>query len=203
MRTFALASALVIAACYLPASSPPPNGSYSGPPGGYTQAQPQQGYDPNQAQPQQGYDPDQQGYPQQGYDPQQGYPQQGYDPDQGYPQQQGYPPPQPSYAPQRECKSEYGTTVCGYHCVASYGQVRCADSPMGACAASYGNITCWSPSTDVRRAYRESGPAAQCVSEYGTTACGYGCAASYGEVRCAETPQGVCQAAYGQITCSN
>jgi hypothetical protein len=51
-----------------------------------------------QAQPPQGYPPQQQGYPQQGYPPQQqGYPtqqQQGYPPPQGYPQQQGYPPPQ-------------------------------------------------------------------------------------------------------------
>jgi hypothetical protein len=211
MRTHAVSACLLasIAACYLPAGQPAP--AYNGPPGAQAPA-PQQGYDPNgypaQGQPQPGYDPNgypAQGQPQQGYDPNgypaQGQPQQGYDPN-GYPQgQPGYPAQ--AYAPQRECKSEYGTTVCGYHCVASYGQVQCADSPMGACVAEYGNITCWSPSPEVRQQYRDAGPAAQCVSQYGTSVCGYNCAAEYGEVRCAQTPSGVCQAAYGNVTCSN
>jgi hypothetical protein len=48
-----------------------------------------------------------------------------------------YGPPQPS-----ECKSAYGTTACGYNCVAAYGTVRCAQFPGGACAAAYGQVTC-------------------------------------------------------------
>lgn len=45
------------------------------------------------------------------------------------------------------------------------------------------------------------GPPAECKSAYGKTECGYGCIAAYGDVRCARTPEGRCQAAYGEITC--
>jgi hypothetical protein len=38
-------------------------------------------------------------------------------------------------------------------------------------------------------------PPAECKSAYGQTECGYGCVAAYGEVKCAKTPEGRCQAA--------
>ncbi len=114
-------------------------------------------------------------------------------------------PPQPAYtaygAPRQECKSEYGTTACGYGCVAAYGQVRCAANPGGVCSAAYGQVTC-SEGTPVAGYYGPP-PQQQCKSEYGTTACGYGCVAAYGVVRCASQPGGTCSAAYGQVTCSN
>lgn len=40
-----------------------------------------------------------------------------------------------------------------------------------------------------------------CKTNYGETACGYNCIANYGEVKCSRTPQGACQADYGQVVC--
>jgi len=44
--------------------------------------------------------------------------------------------------PQAECESAFGQTACGYNCVASFGNVRCAEWPGGSCESSFGNITC-------------------------------------------------------------
>lgn len=44
-------------------------------------------------------------------------------------------------------------------------------------------------------------PAADCLTNYGQTACGYHCIANYGQVRCAQTPFGACLANYGQVRC--
>ena len=46
-----------------------------------------------------------------------------------------------------------------------------------------------------------AGEDAQCVSNYGQTACGYHCLSNYGQVKCARTPAGVCAANYGQVVC--
>lgn len=100
------------------------------------------------------------------------------------------------YSPQAQCLSNYGQTVCGFGCVANYGQIKCAQTPGGVCKAEYGRITCWDPP-----AWAPGVPVAQCLSNYGQTACGYGCVANYGRVKCAQTPAGVCKAEYGQITC--
>jgi hypothetical protein len=104
-------------------------------------------------------------------------------------------------APRAGCRTAYGTTACGYHCVAAYGEVRCARTAAGVCAAAYGQVACWDPPRSSRRGGSAGGERAQCVPAYGTIACGYGCVAAYGEVRCAQTPQGTCSAAYGQVTC--
>lgn len=106
------------------------------------------------------------------------------------------------------CKSEYGTTVCGYHCVAEYGQVKCARTPEGSCTAQYGDVTCWDPPGHHYReryygGYGGYAPQSECKSEYGKTVCGYGCVADYGDVKCAHRPGGTCQAAYGSITCTD
>ncbi len=99
---------------------------------------------------------------------------------------------------QAECKSEYGTTACGYHCIGSYGTVRCAKTPAGACGSAYGEVTCWDPPyTDSRYPFM----AAECMTAYGKIECGYGCAKAYGDVKCATRPGGVCTARYGDITC--
>lgn len=42
---------------------------------------------------------------------------------------------------------------------------------------------------------------AECISGYGKTACGYSCIAAYGTVRCAATPAGTCESAYGKVAC--
>ena len=100
---------------------------------------------------------------------------------------------------QKECKSEYGVTECGFHCAAGFGIVRCAKTPAGACGAAFGQVTCWDPpGADERYA---PGIAAECKAAYGRIECGYGCAEGFGNVQCATRPGGVCHAAYGTITC--
>ena len=111
--------------------------------------------------------------------------------------------PAAARADEPTCTSAYGTTACGYDCVAAYGQVKCAATPAGVCAAASGEVTCWDPPRRHGRFRRRHQPKASCTSAYGTTACGYGCVAAYGEVRCASTPGGVCNAAYGEVTCSD
>lgn len=98
---------------------------------------------------------------------------------------------------QAECKSAYGLTACGFACVAAYGEVKCARTPQGVCTSAYGKLTCWDPQPE------PSPQAATCLKRYGEVACGYGCKAAYGQVRCASRPQGVCKAAYGRVVCSD
>lgn len=103
----------------------------------------------------------------------------------------GPPPTRPG-----TCRSAYGRTECGFDCVANYGQLKCAQTAQGACKAEYGQVVCWDPPEAWPGA-----PKAECLSNYGVTVCGYGCVANYGQVRCAQSPQGVCQAASGEIRC--
>lgn len=114
----------------------------------------------------------------------------------------------PEQAPRRghhrlseaSCLSAYGQTVCGYGCTSAYGMTRCAKTPLGVCTAAYGEVVCWDPPEGVTGS---RGPKAACRADYGKIACGYGCTAAYGQVRCASRPGGVCQAAYGRLTCSD
>lgn len=114
--------------------------------------------------------------------------------------QQGTPP-------RVECLAASGAIACGYHCEAAYGVVKCADTPEGRCVAASGALTCTQglplPSYGRHRKRRAPAPAPMCESAYGVTACGYGCVAAYGEVRCSSRPEGRCVAAYGHVTCSN
>lgn len=100
---------------------------------------------------------------------------------------------------QKECKSDFGRTVCGFHCASGFGNVQCANTPAGACDAAFGRITCWDPPGADERYEPEIH--AECKSAFGRTECGYGCAEGFGRVQCATRPGGVCQAAYGNITC--
>ncbi|MBT3224212.1 MAG: hypothetical protein HN348_34525 [Proteobacteria bacterium] len=101
--------------------------------------------------------------------------------------------------PKAECRSAYGMTACGYNCVDAYGQLACASTPNGICKAAYGRVTCF----QVRERAPTSNlwPPQECMSAYGTTACGYNCKAAYGQVACASVPYGQCQAAYGEVVC--
>jgi hypothetical protein len=108
---------------------------------------------------------------------------------------------------QAECKSAFGKTECGYGCVAAYGEVRCAKTPEGRCQVAYGEITCWDPE-DARpphphrhRRVEDPRPGATCQSAFGRTECGYDCKVAFGELRCAQTPLGVCHAAFGELVC--
>jgi hypothetical protein len=109
------------------------------------------------------------------------------------------------HTPQAQCIANYGEIACGWSCVAGYGQLRCAQTPTGICVADSGKLTCADPAPSYRPHSRGGGrqvPQAQCLSKYGTTVCGYGCVAEYGQVKCSQVPGGVCAAAYGKITCS-
>src|ERR1041385_8012338 len=128
LRASIVLSVLSVASCI--ASAPPPAPAYGV---GYStpNAQAQYQTTPYQSTPyeQLSADPEgaQPGYPQgysTGYPP--GYPE-GTEATAGYQQPQYV---QQQY-PQQECKSAYGTTVCGYSCVAAYGEVKCASTPSG------------------------------------------------------------------------
>ncbi len=103
-----------------------------------------------------------------------------------------------------ECLTSSGVTACGYHCVANYGQVRCAQTPQGACSVASDVVACWDPPAVVRKVFeyqRISLPRTNCVNTYGQTACGYDCIVSDDRVQCAQTPFGVCQADQGTLVC--
>jgi len=112
-----------------------------------------------------------------------------------------HPEPTPAQA---ECKSAYGQTVCGFGCIAAYGDVKCARTPEGRCQAAYGEITCWDPDTEHphrRHHAPPEEPGATCRTAYGKTACGHDCTIAFGDIKCAQTPLGVCHAAYGKLVC--
>src|SRR5690349_3520715 len=47
----------------------------------------------------------------------------------------------------------------------------------------------------------DPGPEPQCLHSEGKTACGYNCKASDSQVRCAQTPQGICTVGSGIVAC--
>jgi hypothetical protein len=99
-----------------------------------------------------------------------------------------------------ECKTVSGVTACGFHCEARFGQVKCAQTPDGSCAARDGQITCWDgPLASQPNPNFVAKP--ECKTAYGKTRCGFSCVAAYGEIACANTPQGACLAAYGKLEC--
>lgn len=111
------------------------------------------------------------------------------------------PAPHPGHerGPKATCRSAFGTTACGFDCVAAFGQVKCAESPWGACKAAFGEIVCADPPAWARRGRPVK---VQCEAAFGKIACGYGCVSAFGDIRCAKSPRGTCQAAYGDIVCS-
>lgn len=105
--------------------------------------------------------------------------------------------------PAQQCVSEYGQTKCGYACTAGSGHVKCASTWLGACVAAYGKVVCWDPSAEVLQSVSRRTASAQCLAQYGKIACGWSCAAGYGDVKCAATPVGACLADNGKVVCSD
>ncbi len=97
---------------------------------------------------------------------------------------------------QPECRSAYGQNACGYSCEDGYGQVKCAQTPFGACGSGYGQVVCWDP---IQPQWNDR--KAECLSGYGVVACGYNCESGYGQVKCAQTPNGICTSGYGEVKC--
>ncbi len=101
-----------------------------------------------------------------------------------------------------KCVTSNGKTACGYECMATEGQVRCAQVPQGVCAAGSGMLVCWDPPAVLRSLL---GTAAlqrpSCLISSGHAACGYSCVANYDTVQCAQTPFGACSANEGKVVC--
>ena len=105
------------------------------------------------------------------------------------------------HAPRPSCVTSSGQTACGYHCVANYDQVQCAQTPFGACRANEGKVACWDPPAAVLASRQETTPRASCEIGFGKVNCGYHCIANHGVVRCAETPDGTCRAERDTVYC--
>ena len=101
------------------------------------------------------------------------------------------------------CMQQYDLVACGYDCVATDGQISCAQTEWGVCIAAYDHVQCWDPSPAVVFAYAARGgiPRAQCTANNGHLVCGYNCMSAYDSVACAQTPAGTCWARNGQLTC--
>lgn len=100
-----------------------------------------------------------------------------------------------------ECLTTSGKTACGFHCEASDGEVRCAQTPDGVCSVSSGVVACWDPPAILRRVFGERVPKPSCVTTDGQTACGYACETNNEHALCAQTPFGECRASDGKIVC--
>ena len=93
-----------------------------------------------------------------------------------------------------KCMAYNGQIDCGYHCKSDYGTVKCAKTPQGVCHAAYEQVKCWDPEV-------KTDEKPKCMAYNGQIACGYHCKSDYGTVKCAETPQGICHASDGTVTC--
>ncbi len=103
--------------------------------------------------------------------------------------------------PAPQCIANFGDVACGYGCVAGAGQVQCAQTPYGVCAFNFGKLVCFDPPLQALSLVEGEPPPSQCLSGFEQLACGYGCAANFGHVKCAQTPVGRCVAQGGQVVC--
>jgi hypothetical protein len=100
-----------------------------------------------------------------------------------------------------DCLTSSGKTACGFHCVASDGEVRCSQTADGVCSVSSGVVACWDPPSVLRRVLGDRLPKASCTTTDGQTACGYSCEVNSDHVVCAQTPFGACKATDGKVAC--
>jgi hypothetical protein len=113
----------------------------------------------------------------------------------------GVVPPPAVHASQ--CLSGSGETACGFHCRASGGSVRCAQTLEGVCTVGSGLVVCWDPPSMLRRLFGRSVPAPSCLTSNGQTTCGYHCLSNYDRVQCAQTPYGACGSNEGAVVCAD
>lgn len=105
--------------------------------------------------------------------------------------------------PTYQCLSAYGETACGFSCTSGYGDLKCAQTPLGVCHSAYGEVVCWDPPRWLGYHLPPGMPRASCISAYGDIACGFRCQAAFGEVACAQTPWGTCTVSYGDLICAD
>lgn len=110
--------------------------------------------------------------------------------------------PPASASSKKSCISKWGRTVCGFDCKAKFGRVKCAKTPQGRCTVQHGVVKCWDPqgASNQRRPSKDK---ARCLSAYGKTDCGYGCAKAYRTLRCAQTPGARCYKDKGRLRCTD
>jgi hypothetical protein len=103
--------------------------------------------------------------------------------------------------PAPQCLVSNGIEKCGYDCKALAGAPECARTPAGVCHAAWGKVVCFDPPEVARVVWGAGLPKAQCKDAHGQIACGYGCAAGFGKIGCAQTPAGTCRYAYRRLEC--
>lgn len=102
---------------------------------------------------------------------------------------------------QARCVRNTNGVACGYACVTAYDDARCSATPFGACDADQGALVCADPPVPVVLAHQGAPPAMACMRLNGQIACGYHCVSANGEVRCASTPNGICQVTNSHVVC--
>ncbi|MBZ4406660.1 hypothetical protein K8640_00390 [Myxococcus sp. XM-1-1-1] len=100
-----------------------------------------------------------------------------------------------------ECKAVRGKVDCGFNCRIFNGEVACNSTPYGLCDTHFGRLVCWDPPDSVIHEYAQAMPAARCLNASEAIACGFDCKASRTEVRCTNTPRGVCTLNDQRLTC--
>ncbi len=88
-----------------------------------------------------------------------------------------------------ECKNSFGKEICGYHCVESGTNVRCAATPEQQCmAGGFGKIACGyscaKSQTTVKCAQRRRNNCA--ADSFGNVKCGRNCRLEFGTLKCDE-----------------
>ena len=105
------------------------------------------------------------------------------------------PKPAPQNVKEAECVSAGINQACGYDCKTAGINVKCAQTPAGACIAVGINILCWDPPRPTHRK-------AECIASGINMACGYDCKSAGINVKCSSNPDGRCIANGIDITCS-
>lgn len=107
----------------------------------------------------------------------------------------------PAAAPESECLSANGRTVCGYACRSTGTNAKCAQTPFGMCTILQGEVYCFDPPAAVIHHPPRSSATPMCRQSGNSVACGYNCTVSEGRVSCARTPYGVCSMLNGRQVC--
>ena len=102
--------------------------------------------------------------------------------------------------PRARCVQANGQVACGFQCLISHDRVQCAQTPFGVCRANAGTVLCWDPPAHVIAEKAYATPQPGCVAAFDKVACGYHCEAKEGSIRCAQTPDGICER-LGELSC--
>lgn len=103
--------------------------------------------------------------------------------------------------PPVQCIQSEGGETCGYVCERNFGQTRCTRTPFGRCTSQFGQVVCWDPPPGLIALLGDDVPRPQCIANFGKVACGYHCEAQFGDVKCAQTPYGMCGSQFGKVEC--